>query len=445
MKPRGGKPKEASLLIHLAAATANPPPGSPQPPARARGSPLGNKRPDSTNYNNYDKNKVIRYGLCIIMENGYFCRQIRQPPVQPPLMEVPSSWPPYSVSAFDRMGIGRPMEAYLLIGHPLFVFSSVYRVGVPDGCRIKGLRRMIREMQTPVLSMRYVDKRLGNYVVRNTEEDTFQRYLASIDVPEEVLLQLHGSISKLYALVAMDMLDSALLKFSLVDVADEIEQGIMGVEDTVKNATLRAELTHTLWMFSSAAGSFHLAMRREAKWTALKARGINEVLRGVNQRLLPQLQEFVDASGEPRLQTNDESCSPLDFAFMARHNSRENSQWVHSLIAALRETVPYIHSPNFVDANRESSATPFDFSRELLVLHYRVSQQFSPMSFRVVRSSKFRHVYGTPEKREQCYENIRVSKSSWDSNFCAVNPKFLAVVVECGGGGGFIVLPLKQV
>lgn len=67
------------------------------------------------------------------------------------------------------------------------------------------------------------------------------------------------------------------------------------------------------------------------------------------------------------------------------------------------------------------------------------------MSFRVVRSSKFRHVYGTPLKREQCYDNIRVSKSSWDSTFCVVNPKFLAIIVESAGGGAFIVLPHNKV
>lgn len=67
------------------------------------------------------------------------------------------------------------------------------------------------------------------------------------------------------------------------------------------------------------------------------------------------------------------------------------------------------------------------------------------MSFRVVRSSKFRHVYGSALKREQCYDNIRVSKSSWDSTFCAVNPKFLAIIVESAGGGAFIVLPLNKV
>ncbi|XP_050428555.1 coronin-1C [Adelges cooleyi] len=65
------------------------------------------------------------------------------------------------------------------------------------------------------------------------------------------------------------------------------------------------------------------------------------------------------------------------------------------------------------------------------------------MSFKV-RSSKFRHVYGTALKREYCYDNIRVSKSSWDSTFCAVNPKFVACIVESAGGGAFIVLPLNK-
>jgi len=63
------------------------------------------------------------------------------------------------------------------------------------------------------------------------------------------------------------------------------------------------------------------------------------------------------------------------------------------------------------------------------------------MSFRVVRQSKFRHVFGSNSKREQCYDNIRISKASWDSTFCSVNPKFFAVIVESGGGGAFLVMP----
>ncbi|NXQ78707.1 CORO6 protein, partial [Nyctibius grandis] len=66
------------------------------------------------------------------------------------------------------------------------------------------------------------------------------------------------------------------------------------------------------------------------------------------------------------------------------------------------------------------------------------------MSRRVVRQSKFRHVFGQPVKADQMYEDIRVSKVTWDSSFCAVNPKFLAIIVEAGGGGAFIVLPLTK-
>ena len=66
------------------------------------------------------------------------------------------------------------------------------------------------------------------------------------------------------------------------------------------------------------------------------------------------------------------------------------------------------------------------------------------MSFRVVRTSKFRHIFGANNKRENCYDNIRVSKASWDSTFCSVNPKFLAVIVESGGGGAFLVIPLAK-
>ncbi|XP_064379298.1 coronin-6 isoform X1 [Dromaius novaehollandiae] len=66
------------------------------------------------------------------------------------------------------------------------------------------------------------------------------------------------------------------------------------------------------------------------------------------------------------------------------------------------------------------------------------------MSRRVVRQSKFRHVFGQPVKADQMYEDIRVSKVTWDSSFCAVNPKFVAIIVEAGGGGAFIVLPLAK-
>ncbi|XP_023818257.1 coronin-6 isoform X1 [Oryzias latipes] len=66
------------------------------------------------------------------------------------------------------------------------------------------------------------------------------------------------------------------------------------------------------------------------------------------------------------------------------------------------------------------------------------------MSRSIVRQSKFRHVFGQAVKADQSYDDIRVSKVTWDSSFCAVNPKFLAVIVESSGGGAFLVLPLSK-
>lgn len=65
------------------------------------------------------------------------------------------------------------------------------------------------------------------------------------------------------------------------------------------------------------------------------------------------------------------------------------------------------------------------------------------MSF--VRQSKFRHVFGQPGKPANSYNNIKISKTSVDSNLCAVNPKFVAMCVAGAGGGPFLVLPLSKV
>uniref|UniRef100_A0A8C6URT3 Coronin n=1 Tax=Neogobius melanostomus TaxID=47308 RepID=A0A8C6URT3_9GOBI len=66
------------------------------------------------------------------------------------------------------------------------------------------------------------------------------------------------------------------------------------------------------------------------------------------------------------------------------------------------------------------------------------------MSRKVVRSSKFRHVFGQAVKADQCYDDIRISQMTWDSNFCTVNPRFVAMIVDASGGGAFIVLPLNK-
>ncbi|XP_023125793.3 uncharacterized protein coro1cb isoform X1 [Amphiprion ocellaris] len=63
---------------------------------------------------------------------------------------------------------------------------------------------------------------------------------------------------------------------------------------------------------------------------------------------------------------------------------------------------------------------------------------------RVVRQSKFRHVFGQAVRNDQCYDDIRVSRVTWDSSFCAVNPKFVAIIIDASGGGAFLVLPLTK-
>uniref|UniRef100_H3DBS1 Coronin n=1 Tax=Tetraodon nigroviridis TaxID=99883 RepID=H3DBS1_TETNG len=66
------------------------------------------------------------------------------------------------------------------------------------------------------------------------------------------------------------------------------------------------------------------------------------------------------------------------------------------------------------------------------------------MSRSFVRNSKFRHVFGQASKADQCYDDIRISQMTWDSNFCSVNPKFVAMIVDASGGGAFMVLPLSK-
>ncbi|XP_062512279.1 coronin-1A-like isoform X2 [Corticium candelabrum] len=65
------------------------------------------------------------------------------------------------------------------------------------------------------------------------------------------------------------------------------------------------------------------------------------------------------------------------------------------------------------------------------------------MAFRM-RASKVRHVFGKAHKRDRCYDGISVTRNAHDADFCAVNTKFLAVVIEAVGGGAFIVHRLDK-
>jgi hypothetical protein len=62
------------------------------------------------------------------------------------------------------------------------------------------------------------------------------------------------------------------------------------------------------------------------------------------------------------------------------------------------------------------------------------------MASRIVRSSKYRHVFGAAAKTELIYNGIKPSKSAWDSNKVTANTKFIGVVWDAGGGGSFVVL-----
>jgi len=63
---------------------------------------------------------------------------------------------------------------------------------------------------------------------------------------------------------------------------------------------------------------------------------------------------------------------------------------------------------------------------------------------RVVRSSKFRHVFGTPAKKENAYDGIKPSRSAWDSNKVSASNKFIGVVWDASGGGAFAVLDVTK-
>ncbi|XP_042080991.1 coronin-2A isoform X1 [Haplochromis burtoni] len=60
------------------------------------------------------------------------------------------------------------------------------------------------------------------------------------------------------------------------------------------------------------------------------------------------------------------------------------------------------------------------------------------------RSSKFRHVFGKAATKENCFDGVPITRSVQDNSFCAINPRFLAVITECAGGGAFLVLSVHH-
>ncbi|KAJ4363409.1 Coronin-like protein crn1 [Neocucurbitaria cava] len=66
------------------------------------------------------------------------------------------------------------------------------------------------------------------------------------------------------------------------------------------------------------------------------------------------------------------------------------------------------------------------------------------MAGRFVRASKYRHVFGKGTKKEQCYDNLRISKNAWDTNLIKANPEYVSVNWEASGGGAFAVIPINE-
>jgi len=52
-----------------------------------------------------------------------------------------------------------------------------------------------------------------------------------------------------------------------------------------------------------------------------------------------------------------------------------------------------------------------------------------------VRASKYRHVFAAPPRKETIWDGVKLTKNAWDSNFVTVNPLYIAIAWQVGGGG----------
>ena len=62
---------------------------------------------------------------------------------------------------------------------------------------------------------------------------------------------------------------------------------------------------------------------------------------------------------------------------------------------------------------------------------------------RIVRTSKFRHVFGTSSKKESCYDGAQISLDSNDWHLVKANTKYLSIHWDSAGGGSFLIHPLN--
>lgn len=61
---------------------------------------------------------------------------------------------------------------------------------------------------------------------------------------------------------------------------------------------------------------------------------------------------------------------------------------------------------------------------------------------RFVRNSKYRHVFADTPKKQNVYDNVKVTGSAWDTDLISASASYLAINWQVAGGGAFGVLPL---
>uniref|UniRef100_A0A8C8IW86 Coronin n=3 Tax=Oncorhynchus tshawytscha TaxID=74940 RepID=A0A8C8IW86_ONCTS len=142
---------------------------------------------------------------------------------------------------------------------------------------------------------------------------------------------------------------------------------------------------------------------------------------------------------------------PLMAKSMIRHADQTERFMAKSMIRHAEQTEPLMAKSidGAVDLGQSLKVSQmkkaFDFTKKPAEKPPETKPEPKKDMFRrVVRASKFRHVFGQALKNDQCYDDIRVSRVTWDSSFCAVNPKFVAIIIEASGGGAFLVLPLLK-
>ena len=67
------------------------------------------------------------------------------------------------------------------------------------------------------------------------------------------------------------------------------------------------------------------------------------------------------------------------------------------------------------------------------------------MAGKFVRASKYRHVFGQASKKTECYDSLRITKNSLENYYIAINSKYIALCIDAGGGGAFVIIPHEKV